>query len=66
MKTFTLLAVTGGLFFASLCLDSKHVKKTAVLSKNNVKHCMKKSCSSAKKCKAGNMNISGKAVNSRG
>lgn len=52
MKTFTILAVTGGLFFASVCLDSKHVKHNRVYARVNTRHCSKKCCNNAKKAKA--------------
>ena len=66
MKTFTLLAVTGGLFFTSLCLNSKHVKKAEVWSKCNAKHCIKKGCDNAKKGRIGGVNTNGKAACGRG
>jgi hypothetical protein len=48
MKTLTLLAITGGLFFASPGLDSKHVKSNKECTKISAKHCTKKSCNSKK------------------
>jgi hypothetical protein len=63
MKTFTLLAVTGGLFFTSLCLNnSKSVKNSRVCLKNDVGHSIKKCCNNAKKAKAGSTHISRRAV----
>lgn len=63
MKTFTLLAVTGGLFFTSLCLNnSKSVKSARVCLKTEVGHCIKKCCNNAKKAKTGNTHISKRAV----
>ena len=68
MKTFTLLAVTGGLFFTSLCLNSKDVKNakdvknTRVCLKNDAGHSIKKSCNSAKKARTGSTHISKRTV----
>ncbi|MDN5287847.1 MAG: hypothetical protein JWR38_4121 [Mucilaginibacter sp.] len=62
MKTFTILAVTGGLFFASVGLNSRHVKNSRVCAKINTAHCMKKCCNGAKKTKAGSMNQASKPV----
>jgi hypothetical protein len=68
MKTFTLLAVTGGLFFTSLCLNSKDVKSTKdvknakVCLKNDAGHSIKKNCNNAKKAKTGSTHISKRAV----
>jgi hypothetical protein len=63
MKTFTLLAVTGGLFFTSLCLNSKDVKRAKVCLKKNAVHCIKTCCNNAKKAKTGHTYISRHAVN---
>jgi hypothetical protein len=62
MKTFTLLAVTGGLFFTSLCLNSKDVKNTKVCLRNEAGHSIKKCCNNAKKAKIGNIHISRRTV----
>jgi hypothetical protein len=61
MKTFTLLAVTGGLFFNSLCLNNSDAKKHKAYSKVNAKHCVKKCCKNMKTTKEAAFNIS-KAV----
>ncbi|WP_176852060.1 hypothetical protein [Mucilaginibacter sp. OK268] len=53
MKTLILLAITGGLFFTSPGLDTKHAKSNKACAKNYVKHCVKKSCNHAKKAKLG-------------
>jgi len=48
MRTLTLLAITGGLFFASPGLDSKHLKSSRDCTKVHAKHCTKKCCNSKK------------------
>ena len=52
MKTFTLLAVAGGLFFNSFCLNNGGFKKQKTYSKvNNAKHCNQKCCKNVKNTK---------------
>jgi len=53
MKLFTLLAITGGLFFNSLCLNNGDVK-----THSNVKHCIKKCCKNVKCTKGPGFNMS--------
>jgi hypothetical protein len=65
MKAFTLLAVTGGLFFTSLCLNSKQVKNSRISLKSEVGHCIKKCCNHAKKAKTSNTDISKRAISAR-
>lgn len=52
MKTLILLAITGGVFFSSPDLGTKHAKNSKVSTKKYVKHCVKKCSSSTKKAHA--------------
>jgi hypothetical protein len=62
MKTFTLLAVTGGLFLSSLCIDGKNVRHVSnACVKSYVRQCVKKCCNNTKKAKVAHANISAKA-----
>jgi hypothetical protein len=68
MKIFTLLAITGGLFFTSLCLDldNKSEKSNSICAKSSVKHTVKKCCPNAKMPKCASVNIGRKAACVRG
>ena len=62
MKIFTLLAVTGGLFLSSLCIDGKNVRHVSnACVKSYARHCVKKCCNNTKKTKIANANIGAKA-----
>lgn len=62
MKLFTILAVTGGLFFTSAGLNSKHAKNSKVCVKTTTVHCIKKCCNNAKKVKSSSAHTVVKSV----